>query len=99
MKAIRAGSSTFLALLALAAGAWLAWPPRAAADDEAEDDSKVVPAELKKLKYRLVGPAAGGRVCRAVGVPGDPRTFYAATAAGGVWKSTDGGVRWKPVFD
>jgi photosystem II stability/assembly factor-like uncharacterized protein len=64
-----------------------------------EAEKKVIPAEFKKLQFRLVGPAAGGRVCRAAGVPGDPRTYYAATAGGGVWKSTDGGVIWKPVFD
>src|SRR5260221_9398172 len=51
------------------------------------------------LKYRQVGPAAGGRVSRSCGVPGDPLTYYAATAAGGVWKSSDGGVHWKSVFD
>src|SRR4051794_30390276 len=58
-------------------------------------------AEEKEFaaKYRLVGPFAGGRVSRACGVPGDPLTYFAATASGGVWKSADGGLTWKPVFD
>lgn len=66
----------------------------------ADDDEKAgPPAELKAIKFRSIGPAAGGRVSRACGVPGDPLTYYAATAGGGVWKSTNGGLNWKPIFD
>jgi photosystem II stability/assembly factor-like uncharacterized protein len=54
---------------------------------------------FKSLKYRNIGPAMGGRVSRACGVPGDPLTYYAATASGGVWKSSDGGNRWQAIFD
>lgn len=54
---------------------------------------------FKRLKFRSIGPAAGGRVCRVSGVAGDPLTCYAATAASGLWKSTDGGIRWKPIAD
>jgi photosystem II stability/assembly factor-like uncharacterized protein len=57
------------------------------------------PKEFAAMSYRLVGPFAGGRVSRVCGVPGDPLTYYAATASGGVWKSIDGGHVWKPIFD
>jgi photosystem II stability/assembly factor-like uncharacterized protein len=51
------------------------------------------------FKFRFVGPKVGNRIAAATGVPGDPSTYYAGAASGGVWKSTDGGNRWAPVFD
>ena len=57
------------------------------------------PAEFRALKYRHIGPAAGGRVSRAAGVPGNPLLYYAATASGGVWMSADGGANWRSVWD
>ena len=66
---------------------------------KAEDGPAKSPEGFDKLTYRSIGPGTGGRVSRVFGVPGDPLTYYAATAGGGVWKSTDGGVNFKPIFD
>ncbi|MBU6249494.1 MAG: hypothetical protein KGN77_17315, partial [Xanthomonadaceae bacterium] len=53
-----------------------------------------------QLKFRNLGPAiAGGRVSAVAGIPGDPLTFYVGAAAGGVWKTTDGGEHFKPIFN
>jgi photosystem II stability/assembly factor-like uncharacterized protein len=51
------------------------------------------------LAFRFVGPAVGNRVASIAGVAGDPSTYYAGAASGGVWKTTDGGTRWTPVSD
>jgi photosystem II stability/assembly factor-like uncharacterized protein len=71
----------------------------AAQEKPKPDAASDSPPEFKALKYRPIGPAAGGRVSRVAGLPGDPSIYYAATASGGVWKSTDGGTTWKSVFD
>jgi len=55
--------------------------------------------EESGLEYRLLGPVNGGRASRVVGIPGDALTYYLATAAGGVWKSSNGGQIWESVFD
>jgi photosystem II stability/assembly factor-like uncharacterized protein len=57
------------------------------------------PALLNGMKWRQIGPFRGGRVVAVTGVPGDPATWYFGGVAGGVWKSTDAGASWRPVFD
>jgi photosystem II stability/assembly factor-like uncharacterized protein len=51
------------------------------------------------MKWRLIGPFRGGRVLAVAGVPGNPNVYYFGAVAGGVWKSTDGGLAWAPMFD
>ncbi len=59
-----------------------------------------IPNELYSgLKWRLIGPFRGGRVVAVAGVPGSSTTFYFGSVGGGVWRSTDAGVVWQPIFD
>lgn len=52
------------------------------------------------LKFRNIGPAlTSGRISDFAVNPNDPREFYVGVAAGNVWKTTNGGTTWKPVFD
>ena len=54
---------------------------------------------LNNLKFRNLGPSvAGGRVAAVAGVPGDRNVYYVGAAAGGVWKTIDGGDSWEAVF-
>lgn len=55
---------------------------------------------MKNLAWRNIGPAnMGGRVSDVEGVPGNPKIVYVATGSGGIFKTTDGGTNWKPIFD
>ena len=58
------------------------------------------PLPTDNLNWRETGPAiAGGRVTSVAGSAHDPNLYYLGAAGGGVWKSTDGGAAWTPVFD
>jgi len=59
-----------------------------------EIDSEI----FEQLRYRHIGPP-GNRVSAVCGVPGDPLVYYAGAAAGGIFKTTDGGITWNPIFD
>ena len=57
-------------------------------------------ATLAGMRWRSVGPAVfEGRIADITGIPFPSRTLFVAPAAGGVWKSTNGGVTFRPTFD
>ncbi len=53
----------------------------------------------ESFRFRAMGPAVGNRISAAAGIPGDPSTYYVGAASGGVWKSTNSGTTWNPIFD
>ena len=59
---------------------------------------EISPEIYKNLEYRHIGPE-GNRVTAIVGQPGNPDLIYVGAASGGIWKTENGGISWKPVFD
>jgi photosystem II stability/assembly factor-like uncharacterized protein len=65
----------------------------------ADKDENEAQGPWRGMQYRLVGPYRGGRVVAVSGVVGQDDVYYFGAVAGGVWKTTDGGLNWRPMFD
>jgi photosystem II stability/assembly factor-like uncharacterized protein len=61
--------------------------------------SPIDPSLYSAMRWRSIGPLRAGRVAAVAGIPGDPTTYYMGLPGGGVWKTTDGGEVWSPIFD
>ncbi len=100
MRLFAVATSCVLACLAFAfvGGAAGAQAPASAKTTTGRTHSS--PDPFANLKFRSIGPAApGGRVTSVAGVAGDLKTYYLGASGGGVWKTSNGGVTWTPLWD
>jgi len=80
--------------LAVVAAATIGWAltPRPASTQQVRTE------QLEQMRFRHIGPV-GNRISSVAGVIGDPAVYYAGAASGGLWKTEDGGLNWRPIFD
>ena len=82
-------------LVLIAAG-----PSSAFAQQNGPSSAPIIdPNVYSAMRWRLIGPYRAGRVSAVAGIPGDPTTYYMGLPGGGVWKTTDAGRVWNPIFD
>ena len=85
-------SSLALALLCAVVATALSTPVSAQRRNQPQE-------AIDAFRFRFVGPREGNRIASVAGVPGDINTYYAGAASGGIFKSTDGGHGWTPIFE
>ncbi len=85
-------------IVALLAAAVAAGGPAHAEPPREGTTGGIPPGLFQELEYRHIGPM-GNRVSAVVGVAGDSNVYYVGAASGGIFKTTDGGAHWQPVFD
>ena len=87
------------AFLRLAVGAGVAVVCAIGLNAQGRGGGQMPDPVVDQLRFRYMGPESAGRISAVAGIPGDQKTYYAGAASGGVWKTTDGGQTFEPVFD
>lgn len=99
MKLVRRRRSALERVVHVVAVALLATTAQAQSRAPSGDVPSFDAARLSGMRYRMIGPARGGRVTAVTGVNQEPHTFYMGASGGGVWKTTDAGATWHNVSD
>jgi photosystem II stability/assembly factor-like uncharacterized protein len=94
---LRVGGSFCVVLLSVLARLAAAAPSPVA--PAASPDALHPEVASQALTWRMVGPHRGGRTRAVTGIPGQPASFLIGAVNGGVWKTTDYGRTWQPIFD
>ena len=98
MRSLRVWIVLALVLALVPAGAWA--KKKKAEDEAPEEQAKLSAPTFAGLKLRSIGPALmSGRIADIAVHPDDPATWYVAVGSGGVWKTTNRGTTWTPLFD
>src|SRR5258708_15093032 len=60
---------------------------------------QINPSLYSGLRWRMIGPFRGGRTVAVSGIESQPNVYYFGAVGGGIWKTTNAGLTWEPVFD